>query len=161
MQLTSVYIHQSALFQQAPFMSDTSIRNCSSSQANYTIRIHKLMKPFSLYWILLLNVGAVILFIPLLDRVVHPFCFPWVPNMLRRIGIGICISLITIICAVCTEVIRYDRFMSAKSNSIVDVNEYRVSRHFAVDIPVGIMAPQFVIQAVAKCLVLITSKLDT
>ena len=142
-------------------MSDTSIRNCSSSQAIYILRIHKLIKPFSLYWILLLNLGAVLLFIPLLDRVVHPFCFPWVPNMLRRIGIGMCTGLITIICAVCTEVVRYDRFMSAKSNSIVDVNEYRFSRHFAVDTPVGIMAPQFVVQAVAECLVVITSELDT
>ena len=78
--------------------------------------------------------------------------------MLNRIGIGMCIGLITIICALTTEVIRYERFKSAKSNNIFYVNEFRFLKVFAVDTPVGIMTPQFIIQAVAECLVLITSK---
>ena len=149
-----MYIHQSAYFQQAPFVSDTSFIQCP----NYTIHRHELTKPFSLHWILLFNTATVLLVIPLLDRVVYPLCFPWVPNMLTRIGIGICISLFSIICAVSTEAIRYDRFMRAKSDSVVDLNVYQFSRLFAVDISVGVMTPQFIIQAVAECLVLVTSK---
>ena len=78
--------------------------------------------------------------------------------MLTRIGIGICISLLSITCALTTEAIRYNRFVREKSDSIVDLNGYQFSRIFAVDIPVGIMTPQFIVQAVAECLVLVTSK---
>ena len=137
-------------------MSDTTVISCP--QTNYTIYHHELTKPFSLYWIVLLNIATVLLVIPLLDRVVYPLCFSWIPNMLTRIGIGMGISFITIICALSTEAIRYDRFMRAKSDSVVDLNVYQFSRVFAVDIPVGVMTPQFIIQAVAECLVLVTSK---
>ena len=78
--------------------------------------------------------------------------------MLTRIGIGMCIGLVTIICALSTEVIRYDRFMRAKSDCVVDLNVYHFSRLFAVDISVGVMIPQFIIQAVAECLIVVTSK---
>lgn len=137
-------------------MSDTIGIPCT--QANYTIHRHGLIKPFSLYWVPLLNIATVLLLIPLLDRVVYPLCFPWIPNMLTRIGIGMCISLVSIICALTTEAIRYDRFMREKSDSVVDLNVYRFSRMFASDIPVGVMTPQFTVQAVAECFVLITSK---
>ena len=71
-----------------------------------------------------------------------------------------CIGLVTIVLAVATEAIRYHSFMSAKrSNSVVDINKYPHLEVFAVDIPVGVMYPQFMVQAVAECLVLITSKL--
>ena len=149
-----MYIHQSTYFQQASFVSNTSVIHCP----NYTIHHHELSKHFSLYWILLFNTATVLLVIPLLDRVVYPLCFPWVPNMLTRIGIGICISLFSIICALSAEAIRYDRFMRAKSDSVVDLNVYHFSKLFAVDIPVGVMTPQFGIQAVAECLVFVTSK---
>ena len=131
---------------------------CSEGNRTYTVHCHELTKPFSLYWIVLLNIATVLLFIILMDRVVYPFCFTWVPNMLNRIGIGMCIGLITIICALITEAIRYWRFMSAKSNNILYVNVFPFFKMFAVDTPVGIMTPQFIIQAVAECLVLITSK---
>ena len=137
-------------------MSDTTVIPCH--QTNYTINRHELTKPFSLYWIVLLNIATVILFIPLLDRVVYPLCYSWIPNMLTRIGIGMGISLVSIIYALSTEAIRYDSFMRAKSDSVVDLNEYHFSRVFAVDIPVGVMTPQFIIQAVAECFVLVTSK---
>ena len=78
--------------------------------------------------------------------------------MLTRIGIGICISLLSIICALITEAIRNDKFMREKSDSIVDLNGYQFSRVFAVDIPVETMTPQFIVQAVAECFVLVTSK---
>ena len=133
------------------------LKNCPGNR-NYTVHHQELIKPFSLYWIVLLNIATVLLFIILLDRVVFPFCFTWIPSMLNRIGIGMCIGLITIICALTTEVIRYERFMTAKSNNIIWVNVFPFFEVFAVDTPVGIMTPQFIIQAVAECLVLITSK---
>ena len=115
---------------------------------------------FSLYWILLLNIATVLLFILLLDRVVYPFCFVLIPSMLKRIGTGMCIGLITIICALTTEAVRYYKFMSAKlNNHRVYVNDFHLFKVFAVDFPVGIVTPQFIIQAIAECLVLITSKL--
>lgn len=140
-------------------MSHTSqhVMNCPANR-NYTVYYHELTKPFSLYWIVLVNIGTVLLFIILLDRVVYPFCFIWVPSMLNRIGIGMCIGLITIICALTTEVIRYERFMTAKSKNIISINVFSFFKVFAADTPVGIMTPQFIIQAVAECLVLITSK---
>ena len=139
-------------------MSHTSKHFMNCSEHNYTVYHQELIKPFSLYWIVLLNIATVLLLILLLDRVVYPWCFTWVPSMLNRIGIGICIGLITIICALITEIIRYDRFMTAKSNNIFYVNVFRYFKVFAADTPVGIMTPQFIIQAMAECLVLITSK---
>lgn len=126
--------------------------NCSHNRRIY---LHQLNKPFSLYWILLLNIAGVLIFILLLDRIVYPLCYTWVPSMLTRIGIGMCIGLITIICALTTEAVCYHSFNSA---NIVNINVYRHSKLFVADVPVGIVTPQFIIQAVAECLVLITSK---
>ena len=65
--------------------------------------------------------------------------------MLNRIEIGMCIGLITIICALTTKAIRYKRFMhmSAKSNNIIHVNVFPFFKVFAADTPdpVGIMIP--------------------
>lgn len=72
-----------------------------------------------------------------------------------------CTGLLTIICAVTSEAIRYGKFISTKSNSLVNINRFRFSALFAVDVPIGIMTPQFIFQAIAECLVLITSKSDS
>ena len=107
----------------------------------------------------MLNIASVLLFILLVDRVVYPFCFVLIPSMLKRIGVGMCIGLITIICAITTEAVRYSKFMSEKSNNKVYVNDFQLFKVSAIDFPVGIVTPQFIIQAIAECLVIITSKL--
>ena len=72
-----------------------------------------------------------------------------------------CAGFLSIICALTVEAIRYERFMSIKSNSVAYINKLHLVSLYAVDIPVGIMIPQFIVQAVAECLVLITSKLNS
>ena len=152
-----MYLLQSAHFRQLSLPPKRSMNCSGANNSNYTIHHYDLEK-FSLDWILLLNIATVLLFILLLDRVVYPFCFVLIPSMLKRIGTGMCIGLITIICALTTEAVRYYKFMSAKSNNFVYVNDFHFFKVFAVDFPVGIVTPQFIIQAIAECLIIITSK---
>ena len=138
-------------------MLDKKVSECPN---NHSIHVHNLISPYSPYWMVLINIVTVLLFIFLLDRVLYPLCCPWFPSiyMLCRIGIGMCAGLISIICALITEAIRLHRFMSVKSKSVIHINKLRFINLFAINYPVGIMTLQFIVQAIAECLVLITSK---
>ena len=109
---------------------------------------------FSAQWIFLINVTAVLLLIPLLDRIIYPLCLSLTPGMFSRIRIGMMASFASISCALIVEVIRY----TLKSQSKLEVNIFAKDGIVSAPIPVGVMAPQYVFQALAECLALITSK---
>ena len=159
-----MYIEQSVYFRQpSAFSHDhqltinncTNISNCTDHLSiNTTVTFHELHGPFALYWILLINIATVLLLIPILDRVIYPFWYLWIPNMFNRIGSGLVASFTGIMCALAAEAVRISSSMSAlQINSFLDKNV------FSVDISVWVLAPQFLIQALAECLVYITSKL--
>jgi len=158
LQLGNLYIEQSIYFRQPSTFShdhQVIISNCTYYSSNNTkITIHELHGPYALYWILLINIASVLLLIPILDRVVHPFWYLWIPNMFNRIGSGLVASFTGIACALAVEAVRI-----SSSKSALQINSFLDKNVFSVDIPVWMLAPQFFIQALAECLVYITSEL--
>ena len=147
---------QSTYLKFPNIFSIKSIKNCSSTE--------RIIREFtgSLFLaqcVFLINVAAVLLLIPLLDRVVYPLCCSLTPGMFSRIGIGMFASFASITCALIVEAVRYTTLKSQSSNSTLEVNVFtKVGGVIAAPIPVGVMAPQYVFQAIAECLALITSK---
>ena len=88
--------------------------------------------------------------LPILDRLVYPLLCPWIPSMFNRIRAGMIFSLISVICAIIVEVIRYITLYS--QDSVIQVNVFHYEQMVSVPIPVGVMTPQFFFQAVAECL---------
>jgi len=74
--------------------------------------------------------------------------------MFNRIGSGLVASFTGIMCALASEAVRI-----SSSKSALQINSFLDKNVFSVDISVWVLAPQFLIQALAECLVYITSKL--
>jgi len=147
----NVYVQQSGYFQYPAILSNSSTHHCPNSFRNLTV--HDFTGIFSLDWILLINNTTVLLLIPILDRIIYPLCCPWVPSMFSRMGVGVIASLISIICAISVEAVRIHHF---NPGSQLGINVLQYQSIFSVDISVGAMVPQLVIQATAECLTLIT-----
>ena len=145
-----MYLTQSTYLRQPYFLANHTTLHCS--QKNITVNY--VSKIFSTYWILLINNAAVLLLIPILDRIVYPLCCPWVPSMFSRMAVGMVACVFSICCAIVVEVCRY---YSLQSN--FEINVFHYIKNFSATISVGVMAPSFFIQAIAECLTLITSKL--
>ena len=156
-QLNSAYVKQSTYLEFPSVFSNTSQTNCSSEQL---IIVHEYLGSLFLpQMVFLVNVAVVLLLIPLLDRIIYPLCCPLIPGMFSRIGIGMFASFISISCALTVEAIRYSKLSSQLPNSTLEVNMFTNEGVVSARISVGVMAPQYVFQAVAECLALITSKL--
>jgi len=123
--------------------------NCSSQ-----LNIRQFHDYYPSQWIYLINIGAILLILPLLDRLVYPLLCPWVPSMFNRIRAGLIFSIFSIICATIVEVVRYTTLYS--QDTVVQVNVFRYEQMVSVSIPVGVMAPQYFFQAVAECLAIPT-----
>ena len=136
------------------FSSDSSI-NCSSTERTIHVFNGSL---FSAQWVFLINVAAVLLLIPLLDRIIYPLCLTLTPGMFSRIAIGMLASFASISCALIVEGIRYATLKSHASQSMPKINSFAQDGRVSAPISVGVMAPQYVFQALAECLALITSK---
>ena len=153
-----MYVLQSTYLEFPSIFSIKSTKNCSSTGINIYEFTGSL---FLAQWLFLINVAAVLLLIPLLDRVIYPLCCSLIPGMFSRIRIGMFASFISITCALIVEAVRNTTLKSQTSNSTLKVNIFTGSEEdgvIAAPIPVGVMAPQYVFQAVAECLALITSK---
>ena len=149
---------QSTYLEFPSIFSNNSNKNCSNSSTQLTIHAIT-VGLFSVQWVFLINVAAVLLLIPLLDRIIYPLCCSLTPGMFSRIGIGMFTSFASITCALIVEAVRYTTLKSQASNSTLEVNIFAPgSRVVAAPVPIGVMTPQYVFQAVAECLALITSK---
>ena len=146
---------QSTYLEFPSFFSNNSIINCSSTQRIIHVFDGSL---FLAQWVFLINVVAVLLLIPLLDRIIYPLCLALTPGMFSRIGIGMFVSFASISCALIVEAIRYSTLKSQSSQSTLEVNIFAEDGVVLAPISVGVMAPQYVFQALAECLALITSK---
>ena len=156
-QLNSAYVMQSTYLKFPSIFSNDSRKICNATQL---IIVHKYFGTFFLaQMVFLINVAAVLLIIPLLDRIIYPLCCPLIPGMFSRIGIGMFASFISISCALIVEAVRYSKLSSQPANSTLEVNMFTNEGVVSAPISVGVMAPQYVFQAVAECLALITSKL--
>ena len=147
---------QSTYLKFPSVFSNDSLENCNSTY----IIVHNYYGSFFLaQLIFLINITAVLLIIPLLDRIIYALCCPLTPGMFSRIGIGMFASFISIFCALTVEVVRYIKLSSQQSSSTLEVNIFTIAGVVLAPVSVGVMAPQYVFQAVAECLALITSKL--
>ena len=148
---------QSTYLEFPSVFSNSSNINCSSTQRIIHVFTGSL---FSAQWVFLINIVAVLLLIPLLDRIIYPLCLALTPGMFSRIGIGMFASFASISCALIVEAIRYSTLKSQPSQSTLEVNIFATLKNGVVSAPisVGVMAPQYVFQALAECLALITSK---
>ena len=151
---------QSTYLKFPSIFSNDSNKSCSNSS---TLTIHEFgVDLFSAQWAFLINVAAVLLLIPLLDRIIYPLCCSLTPGMFSRIGIGMFTNFASITCALIVEAVRYTTLNSQASNSTLEVNIFaQGSPVVAAPVPIGVMTPQYVFQAVAECLALITSKFLT
>ena len=153
MQLNSVYVMQSTYLKFPSVLSNHSSKNCNSTVHYYYGSL------FLAQLIFLINVAAVLLMIPLLDRIIYALCCPLTPGMFSRIGIGMFASFISISCALTVEAVRYSTLRSQPSNSTLEVNIFSKEGVVSAPVSVEVMAPQYVFQAIAECLAFITSKL--
>ena len=147
---------QSTYLEFPSVFSNDSVKNCDSKQIFIRDYFGSLFLPQMVF---LINVSAILLLIPLLDRIIYPLCCPLIPGMFSRIGIGMFASFISISCALTVEAVRYSKLSSQASSSTLEVNIFTNEGVVSAPISVGVMAPQYVFQAVAECLALITSKL--
>ena len=147
---------QSTYFKFPSILSNHTPKNCNSTQITVHYYYGSL---FLAQLIFLINVTAVLLIIPLLDRVIYALCCPLTPGMFSRIGIGMFASFISIFCALIVEIVRYIKLSSQQSTSTLEVNIFTIEGVVLAPVSVDVMAPQYVFQAVAECLALITSKL--
>ena len=151
-----MYVKQSTYFKFPSIFSNDSMENCSSTQ----LIVHEYFGTLFLpQCVLLINVATVLLLIPLLDRIIYPLCCLLTPGMYSRIGIGMFASFVSISCGLIVEAMRYNTLNSQASHSTLEVNKFTTEGVISVPMSVGVMAPQYVFQAVAECLALITSKL--
>jgi len=128
----------------------------NNTVVNYTIvNVHSFHGPFTLSWMLLVNIGGVLLLVPILDRIVYPMWFPWLPNMFNRIGIGLFTSLLGVVVALIIEAVRYHVSLTSSKQ---EINSFLNRNVQIVDFSVWVLAPQFLLQALAECFVFITSK---
>jgi len=148
-QLSNVYLTQSTYLQQPNFLENNTVLYCSHKN----VTVNHVNKIYSTYWILLINNAAILLLIPILDRIVYPLCCPWVPSMFSRMAVGMIACLFSIGCAIAVEVVR-----NTGLQSNFEINDFVDTKVYSSIIPVGVMAPSFFIQAIAECLTLITSK---
>ena len=151
-----MYVKQSTYFKFPSIFFNDSIENCSSTQLIVHEYFGNLFLP---QCVLLINVATVLLLIPLLDRIIYPLCCLLTPGMYSRIGIGMFASFVSISCGLIVETMRYNTLNSQASHSTLEVNKFTTEGVISVPISVGVMAPQYVFQAMAECLALITSKL--
>jgi len=154
----NAHVEQSGFLEHPTVFLDYNhtILYCNESN-ELIVHIHRFRKFFSPYWILLINGTTVLLLIPILDRIVYPLCCVWMPTMFGRIGVGMFFSFVSISCAIAVEAIHFH------VRQIQFCSEYQWVLHFqsfnfSVSVSVGIMAPQLCAQAVAECLMTVTSK---
>jgi len=123
--------------------------NCSSQ-----LNIHQFYDYYPSQCIYLINIGAILLLLPLLDRLVYPLLCPLASTMFNRIRAGLIFCLTSVICAIIVEVVRNTTL--SLQGSVIQVNMFRHEEMVSVPIPVGVMAPQYFFQAVAECLAIPT-----
>jgi len=73
--------------------------------------------------------------------------------MLKRMGVGVVTSFVSITCAITVEAVRVYHF---ESGAPLGINKLPYRSFFSADISVGVMAPQLFIQGAAECLTLVT-----
>ena len=150
-----MYVTQSTYLKFPSVFYNDSVKNCDSQQV--TVHVHDYHGYLAIaQLVFLINVAAVLLIIPLLDRIIYALCCPLTPGMFSRIGIGMLTSLISISCALIVEVVRYSKL---SSQQLLEVNIFSKEGVVSAPVSVGVMAPQYFFQGVAECLALITSKL--
>jgi len=69
------------------------------------------------------------------------------------------ICLTSLLCAITTEAVHYHYFtlQLSKQSPKLNINVFHNLQVFSVTIPLWVLAPQFLIQGLAECLVFITS----
>ena len=123
----------------------------------------------STQWLLAIPTLVIMILIPILDRIFYPTVFcQWMATMFSRITVGICFSMLSILCALALEVWRYKVSETGKGqvssiNTVDYVFDYDNSSsdstyYVASTISVFFITPQFVFQGVAEALALVTSK---
>jgi len=138
--------------------------NC---HGNSTVKVTSLK--VSTQWLLAIPTLVIMILIPILDRIFYPTaCCQWVATMFNRITAGICLSMLSILCALALEVWRYKISSTGEGhvssvNTVKYVFEYDSSSndstyYVASKISIFYVILQFVFQGLAEAFSLVTSK---
>ena len=136
--------------------------DCSSTTSMTVTTLH-----ISSQWCLGISTSVIIILIPILDRLFYPTVFcQWVATMFNRITLGMCFSMVSILCALALEVWRrisedetVTEVNTLKEFSGPSVGDNATLYYVASDISVFTIVPQFVFQGIAEVFSLVTSKL--
>ena len=147
LQLYNVYLNK-LKFPQVGHLIEPHAINCSDDGIERTVyELH-----ISSWWCLGIPTLTIIL-IPILDRIFYTMQhFQWVFN---RITVGMCFSILSIVCALALEVWRYHYSESLQVVNAVKYPDYLRENnysvyYFASDISIRTIIPQFLFQGVTE-----------
>ena len=141
--------------------------NCNSTASSHMINTMTVTTlHISSQWCLGISTLVIIILIPILDRLFYPTVFcQWVATMFNRITLGMCFSMLSILCALALEVWRHvsegetvTEVNTLKEFSDPSVGDNATLYYVASDISVFIIIPQFVFQGIAEAFSLVTGK---
>ena len=115
-------------FPQDSLLTSTTSYTCVNNSQTFIRDVCELY--FSPQLMLGITVLSLLILIPILDRIIYPIpCCQLVGTMFNRITVGMCLSMVSIVCALALEVWRHEEF----SDTVTLVNTVRVPDYYSYD----------------------------
>lgn len=151
-------------FPLAEHFVNRSLSNCPNNHTTYNMSVTTLH--ISPHWCLAIPTLVIIILIPILDRIFYPTVFcQWMATMFNKITIGMCFSMLSILCALALEVGQYlsENIPVKEVNTLKEFPTQSIAGSptlyfVASDINVFTIVPQFIFQGVAEAFSLVSGK---